>query len=100
MTIPAISLLGISALLLEAPGDTDLATQRRIWALARDVAGWPETGEAVPGMNNLMLRFASPPRRLGFQALLMGRDGRRRVLASTPAKCSPKRAMRPPRSSD
>jgi KipI family sensor histidine kinase inhibitor len=64
MTIPAISLLGISALLLEAPGDTDLATQRRIWALARDVAGWPETGEAVPGMNNLMLRFASPPRRL------------------------------------
>jgi KipI family sensor histidine kinase inhibitor len=64
MTVPAISLLGISALLLEAPGDTDLATQRRIWTLARDVAGWPETGEAVPGMNNLMLRFASPPRRL------------------------------------
>jgi 5-oxoprolinase (ATP-hydrolysing) subunit B len=64
MTSPAISLLGTSALLLEAPGETELATQRRIWALARDVAGWPETGEAVPGMNNLMLRFASPPRRL------------------------------------
>ena len=64
MTAPAISLLGTSALLLEAPGDTDLATQRRIWTLARNVAGWPETGEAVPGMNNLMLRFASPPRKL------------------------------------
>lgn len=64
MTAPAISLLGTSALLFEAPGDTDLATQCRIWALARDVAAWPDTGEAVPGMNNLMLRFASPPRQL------------------------------------
>lgn len=59
-----ISLLGTSALLLEAPGETDLATQRRIWTLARVVAAWPETGEAVPGMNNLMLRFARPPRQL------------------------------------
>lgn len=64
MTDPAISLLGTSALLIEAPGETDLATQRRIWTLARVVAGWPETGEAVPGMNNLMLRFASRPRQL------------------------------------
>jgi 5-oxoprolinase (ATP-hydrolysing) subunit B len=64
MTTPAISLLGTTALLFEAPGETKLTTQRRIWALARDVARWPETGEAVPGMNNLMLRFASPPRRL------------------------------------
>ena len=64
MTAPVISLLGTSALLLEAPGETTVATQRRIWALARDVAGWPETGEAVPGMNNLMLRFSASPRRL------------------------------------
>ena len=64
MTTPAISLLGTSALLFEAPGETDLATQSRIWRLAREVAGWPETGEAVPGMNNLMLRFANPPRQL------------------------------------
>lgn len=64
MTDPAISLLGTSALLFEAPGETDLATQRRIWTLSRVVAGWPETGEAVPGMNNLMLRFATPPRQL------------------------------------
>lgn len=64
MKDPAISLLGTSALLFEAPGETDLPTQRRIWTLASIVAGWPETGEAVPGMNNLMLRFASPPREL------------------------------------
>jgi KipI family sensor histidine kinase inhibitor len=81
-----ISLLGTSALLLEAPGETCVATQRRIWTLARDVAGWPETGEAVPGMNNLMLRFATPPRKLDAitERLLvawkaaepMARDGR------------------------
>lgn len=62
MSEPLISLLGTSALLFEAPGATDLATQRRIWTLARQAATWPETGEAVPGMNNLMLRFATPPR--------------------------------------
>ena len=74
MTAPAISLLGTSALLFEAPGETDLATQRRIWTLARAAAAWPETGEAVPGMNNLMLRFASPPRRLDalIERLLAG----------------------------
>jgi 5-oxoprolinase (ATP-hydrolysing) subunit B len=64
MSEPAISLLGTSALLFEAPGETNLATQRRIWTLARLVALWPETGEAVPGMNNLMIRFVAPPRQL------------------------------------
>jgi 5-oxoprolinase (ATP-hydrolysing) subunit B len=64
MTGPTISLLGTSAMLFEAPGDTELATQCRIWSLARDVAIWPEIGEAVPGMNNLMLRFVSPPRQV------------------------------------
>jgi KipI family sensor histidine kinase inhibitor len=59
---PAISLLGTTALLFEAPGETSLATQRRIWALAREAAGWPDVGEAVPGMNNLMVTFAAPPR--------------------------------------
>jgi len=59
---PAISLLGTTALLFEAPGETTLATQRRIWALAHDAQTWPEVGEAVPGMNNLMVTFASPPR--------------------------------------
>ena len=60
---PSISLLGTSALLFEAPGhDMALGTQQRIWALAREAGRWPEVREAVPGMNNLMLSFAQPPR--------------------------------------
>ena len=58
---PRISPLGTSALLFEAPGETELTTQRRIWTLAREAEGWPEICEAVPGMNNLMLSFARPP---------------------------------------
>jgi KipI family sensor histidine kinase inhibitor len=61
---PRLSLLGTSALLFEAPGETDLPTQRRIWSLAREAETWPEIGEAVPGMNNLLLSFAHPPHRL------------------------------------
>ena len=57
-----ITPLGTSALLFEAPGETSVATQRRIWALAREAQTWPEVREAVPGMNNLMLTFAQPPR--------------------------------------
>lgn len=64
MNCEGVSLLGTSALLFEAPGETTLATQQRIWSLAREAATWPETGEAVPGMNNLMLRFVRPPRHL------------------------------------
>lgn len=60
-TAPALSLLGTSGLLFEAPGDTSLPTQQRIWALAREAETWPEVREAVPGMNNLMLSFARPP---------------------------------------
>ncbi|MBI5278387.1 MAG: 5-oxoprolinase subunit PxpB [Burkholderiales bacterium] len=63
--LPAISLLGTTALLFEAPGASmTLATQQRIWALARAAQEWPEVLEAVPGMNNLMLAFARPPRDL------------------------------------
>ena len=63
---PAFSLLGTTALLFEAPGETDLEAQQRIWALAREAETWPEVREAVPGMNNLMLTFvdtAADPRR-------------------------------------
>jgi len=60
-----ISLLGTTALLFEAPGALALRTQQRIWALAREAQAWPEVQEAVPGMNNLMLKFARPPRQLG-----------------------------------
>jgi KipI family sensor histidine kinase inhibitor len=59
---PRISQLGTSALLFDAPGATELATQRRIWALAAEAERWPEIREAVPGMNNVMLSFVRPPR--------------------------------------
>jgi KipI family sensor histidine kinase inhibitor len=60
---PMFSLLGTTAALFEAPGSAmQLETQQRIWALAREAQQWPEVLEAVPGMNNLMLAFARPPR--------------------------------------
>jgi len=61
---PRITLLGTTALLFEAPGDAVLESQQRIWALARVTAEWPEIGEAVPGVNSLMLTFSSPPAQL------------------------------------
>lgn len=61
---PCLSLLGTSALLFEAPGETSLPTQQRIWALADEAETWPEVREAVPGVNNLLVVFAEPPRRL------------------------------------
>jgi KipI family sensor histidine kinase inhibitor len=57
-----ISLLGTRAVLFEAPGALDLATQQRIWSLARDVQRWDNVDEVVPGMANLMMTFAVPPR--------------------------------------
>jgi KipI family sensor histidine kinase inhibitor len=62
------SLLGTSAMLFEAPGELTLASQQRIWALAHDAQDWPEVREAVPGMNNLMLSFARPPREVAALA--------------------------------
>lgn len=62
-TEPVFSLLGTTAVLLEAPGSAmDLPRQQRIWALARLARRWPEVQEAVPGMNNLMLTFRQAPR--------------------------------------
>lgn len=61
---PGVSLLGTTALLFDAPGETDLPTQQRIWSLAREAETWPEVREAVPGMNNLMLVFARAPANL------------------------------------
>jgi len=59
-----ISLLGTTALLFEAPGDAVLESQQRIWALAGAAGSWSEIQEAVPGVNSLMLTFATPPRDL------------------------------------
>lgn len=61
---PRLSLLGTSALLFEAPGETGLSTQQRIWALADLAETWPDVREAVPGVNNLLVCFAEPPRRV------------------------------------
>jgi len=58
---PTISRLGTTALLFDAPGETSLPTQQRIWALALEVERWPEIRETVPGMNNLMVGFARRP---------------------------------------
>ena len=58
---PRISLLGSTAMLLEAPGPLNLEQQRRIWALASQTQTWVQVQEAVPGMNNLLLVFNSPP---------------------------------------
>ncbi|MDA9406257.1 5-oxoprolinase subunit PxpB [Bradyrhizobium sp. CCBAU 45384] len=60
---PRTSLLGTTALLFEAPGETTLKTQRRIWAMAHEAAEFSGVREAVPGVNNLMLVFGEPPRR-------------------------------------
>ena len=60
----AISVLGTSALLFEAPGEMTLRTQQHIWSLAREAETWPEVREAVPGMNNLMLSWRRAPARL------------------------------------
>jgi len=62
---PLFSVLGTTAALFEAPGTAmTLETQQRIWSLAKEAQDWPEVREAVPGMNNLMLSFETPPRRL------------------------------------
>ena len=62
---PVFSVLGTTAALFEAPGSAmTLETQQRIWSLAKEAQDWPEVREAVPGMNNLMLSFETPPRRL------------------------------------
>jgi KipI family sensor histidine kinase inhibitor len=60
---PRVSLLGTTALLFEAPGETTLEAQRRIWALAREAERLGGVREAVPGMNNLMVTFVEPQRR-------------------------------------
>ncbi|MBT2321987.1 5-oxoprolinase subunit PxpB [Variovorax paradoxus] len=61
-SLASVSLLGTTALLFEAPGELNLESQQRIWALARETQAWPEVREAVPGMNNLMLTFVQAPR--------------------------------------
>jgi 5-oxoprolinase (ATP-hydrolysing) subunit B len=56
-----ISLLGSKALIFEPECPFDLASQRRIWAMAEAAGQWPGVREAVPGMTNLTLLFDTAP---------------------------------------
>lgn len=56
-----ISSLGARAFLIEAPGDFDLAGQRRIWALSRSLTGREDVVEIIPGMTNLLVILKEIP---------------------------------------
>lgn len=58
---PAISMIGTSAMLFEAPGEFTLACQRRIWALMDVASMRADVAEVMPGVTNLMLIFSTPP---------------------------------------
>jgi len=73
LTRPHVSMLGTSALLFEAPGEFSLATQRRIWTLARTAAAWPGVREGGTLHDQCHAHLRHPPR---------SRNGSRR-------RCSP-----------
>lgn len=54
------SLIGSSALLVEAPGLVDTDLQQRILALTATMSDWPEASELVTGVGNVMLVLADP----------------------------------------
>jgi KipI family sensor histidine kinase inhibitor len=58
---PKISMIGTKAYVVDAPGPFDLASQRRIWALAAIVETWADVQEIVPGMTNLLIVLAETP---------------------------------------
>jgi KipI family sensor histidine kinase inhibitor len=58
---PYISTIGARAFLLDAPGEFDLPTQRRIWALSQVLKQWDDLSEIVPGMTNLLAIFKTTP---------------------------------------
>lgn len=57
LTQPAVMPLGDNALLCSFAPPATLATQARVWAVARAARAWPQVREVVPGMNNLTLVF-------------------------------------------
>lgn len=56
-----VSSIGARSFLLEAPGDFDLAAQRRIWALTQMVRSWVDITEVIPGMTNLLAILHETP---------------------------------------
>ncbi|WP_159947586.1 5-oxoprolinase subunit PxpB [Rhizobium sp. 18065] len=57
----SISSIGTRSFLLEAPGDFDLAAQRRIWALTQTLKTWTDLVEIIPGMTNVLAIFKETP---------------------------------------
>ncbi|MGB6986084.1 MAG: 5-oxoprolinase subunit PxpB [Candidatus Aquilonibacter sp.] len=53
---PNFRSVGRSAVVLDC-AQRDIATQRRLWAIARAARTWPHVHEAVPGSGNLTLAF-------------------------------------------
>lgn len=56
-----VSSIGARSFLLEAPGDFDLAAQRRIWALSQQIKGWSDIAEIIPGMTNILAILKETP---------------------------------------
>lgn len=56
-----VSMIGSRAFLIEAPGDFDLAAQRRIWSLNHALQSRIDVEELVPGMTNLLVVLKRTP---------------------------------------
>lgn len=84
--VPHISLLGTTGILFEAPGRFELATQQRIWALARVAAEWEGIREAAPGMTTLLLTFSEPYRDIDALKLRLERAWEQAPPDSRPGK--------------
>jgi KipI family sensor histidine kinase inhibitor len=53
-------LLGETAVVLELEPPVTLASQKRIWGLARRLVDMPDVVEAIPGMNNITVILREP----------------------------------------
>ncbi len=56
-----ISTIGSRAYLVEAPGEFDLPSQRRIWALAAALEHGDDIEALIPGVTNLLVLFKHTP---------------------------------------
>jgi len=56
-----ISAMGNRAWLVEAPGEFNLAAQRRIWAFEQRLTTWLEVESLIPGVTNLLVLFGKTP---------------------------------------
>ncbi len=63
---PNFHRVGEAAVVLEC-NERGVATQRRMWALARDARAWPYVREAVTGAGNLTLAFQCDA--IGYEAV-------------------------------